>query len=68
MANNTTKEKLIKQFRSTLGLLAKQVLHLIGQISLAEYSGTPYYDDMMERLEDLLWQIKTRERKYKALK
>jgi len=65
MTNNTTEEKLTKQFRGILRGLAKEILGLIAQISLAKNSGTPYYDDIMEKLEDLIWQIKIRERKYK---
>ena len=63
--NDITEKKLTKQFSRILRILAKQVVSLIGQISSAKESGTPYYDDIMEHLENLLWQIKIRERKYK---
>jgi len=63
--NDITEEKLTKQFSRILRILAKQVVSLIGHISSAKESGTPYYDDIIEHLENLLWQIKIRERKYK---
>ena len=63
--NDITEEKLTKQFRRILGILAKQIVSLISHISSAKDTGTPYYDDIIEHLENLLWQIKIRERKYK---
>lgn len=59
------KALLTRKFKRQLKGLAKEVLKLIANTSLAKNSGTPYMDDIMEALQGLIWEIKTIERKYK---
>ena len=59
------KTPLTKKFRKQLNSLAKDILEIITNTSLASNSGTPYMDNIMESLQELIWKIKTIKKKYK---